>query len=101
MTCTDTAMLTHAMAKEKLRSLEPAFAKMCGASLKAAVLCDHKLLTRALVPGCGGIKCRPLMASEEEIPAVDGVPADAPLILKPVAAVGSVGVCKVHVGQPS
>lgn len=101
MTCTDSAMLTHAMAKERLRNLDPAFVEMCGASLKAAVLCDHKLLTRALVPACGGIKYRALMASEAEIPAVDGVPADAPLICKPVAAVGSVGVCTVRVGQAS
>jgi hypothetical protein len=99
---TDSMMICHAMVKESLRaSSEPRFAEMKGASLCATVLCDHKLLTRALVPACGSVKCGYVCSTDAVIPAIDGLPADADMILKPVAALGSVNIHKVKAGQHS
>lgn len=100
MSVTDIAMTMHASAKEELKSDE-AFAGLTGASLKAVVLCNHKLLTRALVPGMDTLAYAPLSNKDEKIPLVPKVPAEDAVILKPVAAVGSAGVCKVHAGMKS
>lgn len=102
LSATDSMMLVHAMAKDALRANpDPRFAAMKGASLCATVLCDHKFLTRALVPGCGSIKCAIVRSTDALVPAVEGLPAESDLILKPVAAIGSVNVHKVKAGQPS
>jgi len=98
LSSTDSMMIVHAMAKDQLKN-DPRFSSMTGASLSATVLCDHKLLTRALVPGCNTLKYRGITSSDAVIPLIDGVSGD--LILKPVAALGSVGVSKVSAGQPS
>jgi len=98
ISATDSMMIVHAMVKDQLQG-DPLFASMTGASMAATVLCDHKLLTRALVPGCATLKYKGITSEEEVIPSIDGYDGD--MILKPIAAIGSVNVHKVRAGQPS
>mmetsp|Transcript_30907 Transcript_30907/g.57876 ORF Transcript_30907/g.57876 Transcript_30907/m.57876 type:complete len:458 (+) Transcript_30907:58-1431(+) len=98
LSATDSMMIVHAMAKDALKD-DPRFASLTGASMCATILCDHKLLTRALVPGCGSIRYKGVRSTDEVVPAIDGVESD--MILKPIAALGSVNVHKVRAGQPS